>query len=331
MDNSKRFKNSFKTRLITLLVLLILFFFINYLFSFLFLKEKLLKSKTYKIDSQFHRVKDKIEVLALGDSHASTGFDPRVFKNGFNFSVAGEKYIYNYYKLKYVLKTNKVLKMVVLPIDLHTFSTWGANNFLHDFYWIKYVNYLELGINKSEPLRFIRKYINGRFFPYMGEFESIFGITSKNKKKLMFRMPKITQGFIIRRENFIKEKRKQTRKRIFLQYYKQEPFDKTVTEYFKKILKLCSDNKIKLVLVKYPVTKIYYKFATRKVNVKEYYKKIFSMIKPYDNIKVVDMHNIFFENDSPYFYDPDHLNYKGARIHSTKIKGKLVLKSKKHK
>jgi len=311
-----------KRRLLRCILFVLIFLLLNNLFSYLFLKEKLKKSRTYKIDRQLHRVIKTIEVLGLGDSHPASGFDPRIFKNGFNFSFAGEKYIYNYYKLKYVIKKDKKLRIVILPVDLHSFSTWGANAFLHDFYWIKYLDYWELGKIKKKPFRFIWKYLNGKFFPYIGEFKFVFNI-KENKKKRMFHIPRTVKGLIVKKETFFKRKDKETRKRMFLQYYKQKTFDNTVVAYFKKILKLCKDNNIKLVLVRYPVTKIYYKYASRKVKVKKYYDKIFKMIENYNNVIFIDLHTLFFKNDSPYFYDPDHMNYIGARKFTLKLKKTL--------
>jgi hypothetical protein len=314
-----------KTRLLKTLLFIIIFLIINYFFSSLFLKERLYKSRTFKIDKQLHRVINSLEVLGLGDSHPASGFDPRVFKNGFNFSFAGEKYIYNYYKLKYVIENSKDLKIVVLPVDLHSFSTWGANVFLHDFYWIKYTNYWELGKLKKRPFRFVWKYIKGRFFPYIGEFLTVFGI-KENKKKRMYRLPRTVNGLIIKRGTFFKKRDKETRIRMLIQYYKQKIFDDTVVVYFKKILKLCKDNDIKLVLVRYPVTKIYYRYALKKVNEKKYYNKIFKMIENYNNIIFIDLHSMFFKKDGSYFYDSDHMNYIGARKFTKRLKEILVKK-----
>ena len=116
------------------LLFLFIFSLINYGLSYLFKKGRLEKSRTGIIDSQFYKAEKKIKVLAMGDSHVATGFDPRVFKNAFNFSLYGENYIYNYYKLKYILQRNPQIRVIILPIDLHSFSSWRADRFLFDFY-----------------------------------------------------------------------------------------------------------------------------------------------------------------------------------------------------
>jgi hypothetical protein len=38
----------------------------------------------------------------------------------------------------------------------------------------------------------------------------------------------------------------------------------------------------------------------------------------------MDFQTLFFENDEPYFDDPDHLNQKGAKILSEKIREELT-------
>ncbi len=322
MDN---FKNKNIILLFRIIIFLLIFVLINYIFLYLFNKEQLFTSRTYKTDSQYHKMKTKINIIALGDSHASTGFDPRVFNTAFNFSSYGENYIYNYYKLKYILKTNNRIKIVILPIDLHTFSTWRAERFLYDFYWIKYVDYWELGLKKNELIRFIGKYITGKLFPYIGKFETIFKLKPQKTTKTNKNKTIVFQGFVIKKGVFNKKREKRTKQRIHLHFYKQKPFDQTVTEYFKKILQLCSENKIRLVLVKYPVSKIYYKYASNKVQTEGFYKKILSMTKTFNNIEILDLQKLFFKNDT-YFDDPDHLNERGAKVLTTRIRNELNVK-----
>ncbi len=322
MDNSKKSKKYIFKRIVKFGLFFIIFFSLNYFFSNLFIKKKLYNSRAYKVDVQCHKAENKTEIIALGDSHAATGFDPRVFKNGFNFSSFGENYIYNYYKLKYILEKNNKLKTVILPIDLHTFSTWRADRFWHDFYWIRYVNYLELGSEKKMPLRFIGKYISAKLFPYLGEFKTIFNFTPSKKRKARVK-PMVFQGFVIKKNDFFYKRGKRTKQRIGLHYYKQKSFDKTVKKYFKKILQICLKHNIKLILVKYPVSKIYYEYAAKIVKVENYYNKITFMIKKYRNVQILDFHNLFFRNDGIFFHDPDHLNQRGAKEFSVKVREEL--------
>lgn len=295
-------------------VFLLIFFSINYALSRVFLERKLGDSRTGFIDKEFHQAASKVEVLAMGDSHASTGFDPRVFKNAFNFSLYGEKYIYNYYKLKYILQRNPQIKVIILPIDLHSFSTWQFDRFLHDFYWVKYVNYLELGWYKKDLPHFTGKYIGGKFFPYAGEYEIVFGLEAADARTRKVPQPEIFQGFILKNDTFDKRREKRARSRVHLHFFKQRYYDDLLALYFKKILDLCAAHNRTLVLIKYPVSKVYFHYAAKKVPAAELYRKVHELIKPYRNIMVLDYQRLFFANDAPYFDDPDHLNRHGAEI-----------------
>lgn len=302
----------------------VIFLLINHGIGQLYLNKRLADSRTGLIDSQFHGVEGKVEVLAMGDSHMATGFDPRVFKNAFNFALYGENYIFNYYKLKYILHRDARIKVIVLPIDLHSFSCWRAVRFLHDFYWVKYVDYLELGWHKKELLKFIGKYIQGRFFPYLGEFALVFDLPAQDERTRKVPQPRIFQGFIIKTETFDQNREKRARQRVRLHFQQQRCFDEVAAVYFEKILQLCARYHKPLVLVKFPVSALYYRYASQKVAVEELYEKIRLMIQPYSNVTVLDYQKSFFEHDAVYFDDPDHLNERGARVLSERIRNELL-------
>ncbi|MFC2155581.1 hypothetical protein ACFLRB_03700 [Acidobacteriota bacterium] len=302
---------------------LLLFIALNHAVGRWFLEKRLAGSRTGFIDREFHKVEKKIEILAMGDSHVATGIDPRVFQHAFNFSLYGENYIYNYYKLKYILKRNPQIKTIILPVDIHSFSSWRADRFLHDFYWIKYVDYLQVGYDKGEVLRFVGKYIKGKWFPYIGEYETAFGLPQLDERKRQVALPEIIRGFVVKRETFEKNRKKRTRQRVRLHYQNHHYVDDVVARYFEKILKLCAFYKKNLVLVKFPVTEIYFRYASDQVPVEELYDRAKRLIKTYPNVRLLDYQNLFFENDAPYFDDPDHLNRHGAKILSQKIRRDL--------
>ena len=130
---------------------LLLFIALNHAVGRWFLEKRLAASRTGFIDREFHTVEKEIEILAMGDSHVATGFDPRVFQHAFNFSLYGENYIYNYYKLKYILQSNPPIKVVILPVDLHSFSSWRADRFLHHMVRILVGTLAEVGRGHRVP------------------------------------------------------------------------------------------------------------------------------------------------------------------------------------
>jgi len=280
-------------------------------------------SRIGQIERQFDQCRGQITTLAVGDSHMATGFDPRVLSGAFNFALHGETYIYNYFKLKHILDSNPQVRVVLLPLDLHSFSSWRADKELPDFYWVRYANYLELGWLSHEPLKYLGKYIRGRFFPYLGELGAVRGVPRQDRVKRPARRPDVIQGLVVKTGTYDENREKLALRRVRLHFFGHQAFDELVAHYFRKILELCAARGKTLVLVKFPVSEPYYRLATRRVAAAKIYRRADEMIRPYPNVRVFDYQKLFFDRDRLLFDDPDHLNEAGARILSLDIKRRL--------
>lgn len=274
-------------------------------------------------ERQFSQYRGQVTTLAVGDSHMATGFDPRSFDGSFNFALHGETYIYNYYKLKRVLEDNPRIRTVLLPLDLHSFSAWRADRELRDFYWVRYVDYLELGRISRRPLEYLNKYVRGRFFPYLGEYADLLDGGGPDAEAGRAPRPELVQGFVLKTGTFDKNRERQAVRRIRLHLSGHDAFDETAARYFRKILELCSARGKTLVLIKFPVSEPYYRLATKRVPVSEIYGRADAMIRPFRNIRVLDFQKSFFDRDSVLFDDPDHLNQAGAELLTLEIKRRL--------
>jgi len=181
-----------------------------------------------------------------------------------------------------------------------------------------------VGWYKKEVLKFLSKYINGKFFPYKGQFETIFHLPPQTARNRKVPLPKIFQGFVLKTETFHQNRDKRARQRVRLHFYKHHYLDDELVHYFKKIIGLCAKKKRTLVLVKFPVSKIYFQYTLKRIPVDIIYKTVQSIIQPYGNVRVLDYQNLFFKDDEIYFDDPDHLNQKGAKILSETIREELI-------
>jgi hypothetical protein len=271
-------------------------------------------------ERDFSQCRGQITTLAVGDSHMATGFDPRSFDGAFNFALHGETYIYNYYKLKHILEDNPRIRTVLLPFDLHSLSAWRADRELRDFYWVRYVDYLELGRISGRPLEYLSKYIRGRLFPYMGEYAELLGDPGLDSATRRGPGPELVQGFVLKTGTFDKNRERQAVRRVRLHFSGHKTFDETAARYFHKILELCSARGMSLVLIKFPVSEPYYRLAMERVALSEIYGRADEMIKPYRNVRVLDFQKSFFDRDSELFDDPDHLNTAGAEFLTLEIK-----------
>jgi hypothetical protein len=278
------------------------------------------RSRPGLIERQFSQCRGQITTLAIGDSHMATGFDPRFFSGSFNFALHGETYVYNYFKLKHILENNPQIRIVLLPLDFHSFSSWRADKSLRDFYWVRYANYLELGWLSREPLEYMSKYIRGRFFPYLGEFAVLLGRPDRDEMTCRVPRPEMVQGFMLKTGTCTKNRKKQALRRVRLHISGHKAFDEVVARYFGKILELCAARGKTLVLIKFPVSEPYYRLATRRVARAEVYRRADEMIRPYRNVRVLDFQKSFFDRDRVLFDDPDHLNEAGAEILTLEIR-----------
>lgn len=83
-------------------------------------------------------------------------------------------------------------------------------------------------------------------------------------------------------------------------------FDKSesLTYSLTRIIRLCEENNIELIGIKFPLTKEYYNvLGDNSFNA----DSLFYL----NNIKVIDFKNLFLQNDD-FFYDQDHLNNIGS-------------------
>ena len=313
------FKKIGSKRTLSAILFGLIFALLNWGLDRIYVHREMQDSRTGFIERQFSQCRGQIEILAIGDSHMATGFDPRFFSRAFNFALHGENYIYNYYKLKVILKRNPRIRTILLPLDLHSFSSWRADQSLADFYWVRYANYLELGWFSREPLEYLRKYIRGRFFPYLGEFAALLGVPGQDLVTRSAPRPEIIQGFVLKTGTYDQNREKKAVHSARLHFLGHKAYDELVARYFRKILELCAARGKTLVLIKFPVSEPYYRMAAKRVAEEEIYRRADEMIRPYRNVRVLDFQKLFFDRDRLLFDDPDHLNEVGARILTSEI------------
>jgi hypothetical protein len=266
---------------------------------------------------QFEQFNYQIDYLVLGDSHTKHALDTRILKNSFNLTAAAETYILTYYKLKYILDNKlKNIKTVILNVDPHSFTSGRSNRIPipFNYYYAKFIDYLELGKRKNKILPYLLEYIKGTFFSFTGSQEDIYDAIRGKWKNIP-----LINGFVLSRRDFSKMDRQRiTKKRTHNQFFKQNYFDKDMVFYFEKILDLTAGKGINVLLIKMPLAHIYYIFVLKYFDTDQWYHKIDSIIEPRKNVMVLDAQKIYF--DKPHLFgDCDHLNERGARNFTKRV------------
>jgi len=294
------------------LVLLLL----DILSNFIYKRFIMADTPEMKTQIQFEQSDYKIKTLILGDSHLQHGIDTRILKHSFNYSVAAETYILTYYKLKYILDNNlKKFDTVILNIDPHSFTSGRSNRlpFPYNYYYVKFVDYLELGKRKNRMMPYLYEYIKGEFFSFVGSRTDI-----DNKLKGKGKRFPMIKGFVISKQDFSKmDRQKIAKRRARSHFFKQKSFDRDMIFYFERILNLCEESKIKVLLIKMPLSQEYYSQVQKNMGIDKFYLQIDKVIKK-KSIALMDAQKDFlYEPDL--FGDCDHLNARGAKILTERV------------
>jgi len=274
-------------------------------------------------DSQFASLpSDSLKYLMLGNSH--NRINPEILNPGFCYITPKETYRQTWYKLKNIIEVQrKIPQNILLSIDPVNFSPKAASELSFDGYWRKYLNYSQL-TNDKQSSGSMLNWVYGTFFSYVGNYKYVY------MSALFFRtdLSKIKHGYFPARnyKNFAKEPNRDQ-----LGYYVASTYlagyqGKSVlynTDYYLKILDLCRQHHIHLVLLRMPLTDEYLKYAHKLINIEQLDQEIVDLTrKNYDNFDVFDFRHEF-QGKPWYFFNADHVNPTGAAIISHKLKEQL--------
>jgi hypothetical protein len=274
-------------------------------------------------DEQFESCPDTLKYLMLGNSHNRV--NPSILGNGFCYITPKEVYKQTWYKLRYILEnTNKRPEYILLSIDPVNFSPKAENELAFDGYWRKYLKYSELAQEYHDPA-YLMNWLTGNFFSYVGNYKYTF------MSLLFFRtdLHQIKYGYFPARnyKNFAKEPNREQLGYYVASAYLASYAGKSVlanTEYYCRILSLCRQYKIHLVLLRMPLTDEYLKYARKLVDLEKLDREIIEFThNNCDDYRVLDYRNMF-QGKPEYFFNADHVNPTGAMIISMKIKEELT-------
>jgi hypothetical protein len=296
----------------------VLFIFLSALANQVHIRLVLSHSLQFQMDEQFDLKKNSVSILVAGDSHPQRDIDPEFLPGSFVVATSGENITQTYYRLRYYLEREQLnIKLVILPLDLHSFSDFRADRFQHIEYWKKYIDYRELGILKGEPLEFLNYRLRGEF-TYINGVQDLIDFAEnqndgENSNKLIDGyLPQSGKTLTESPDGEVLEERLQ---RHFLN--RQVLYPESV-DYLLRIIELLRNHDVQLALVRFPVPEIYYNGAKDYIDVDAYYARIDQILLANGyTMPVLDYHDLFSRH-MEYFYDIDHLNTAGA-VEFTKI------------
>lgn len=273
-------------------------------------------------DEQFKECPDSLKYLMLGNSH--NRINPETLGNAFCYITPKEVYKQTYFKLKYILeKTNKRPENILLSIDPVNFSPKAENELAFDGYWKKYLDYFQMAREDHDPA-YLLNWAAGNFFSYVGNYKYAYmSILFFN-----YDFQKIKKGYFPPRnyKNFAKEPNREELGYFIANAYLAS-YDKRPalgdTRYYRRILTLCRQYNIHLVLLRMPFTDEYLRYAEKLVDLDALDQKIIEITSANcSDYEVFDFRHEF-RGQPDFFFNADHVNPAGALIISNKIKSAL--------
>ncbi len=263
--------------------------------------------------SDFESRKNKIEVLFLGQSDMQFAIIPdRLNYSAYNFAAASENFIETYYKFEHYIKDMPELKIVVLPLNFQSFSSYRADILQWEYFKYGYISNSDLrDLYKLKGAVVLREKLIS-FCPIVRGIEMIDFM--RNMKKLFtnqdIEKTEMYKGYLkytgsdVTKDSAVK--------RASRHFTGQEIFNNDYLLYFEKFLKLCADNNIKVFILTLPVTDYYLEQSRQYVDKKLFYDKALNNPQYSKYIyKHLDLLEIYAGNHD-LFLNSDHLNYNGA-------------------
>jgi hypothetical protein len=271
------------------------------------------------LSSPIFHFNENITILIAGDSHAEVSINPSFLSHSENIAQSCENYFYTYYKLRHFLDRNPQISTIALAFSWHNFARDYQESILYGDVG-KNIEYFFPLIDRSGK-ELIESWKSSYLVPW-GRYTMGFPLQIYRNLLLQKQLLKIP----LKREdfNFFGEYQSLSTSNI-----DQENIDKKIKLYFNglhltdysmskymieylyKILELCSQRKIKIVLFNSPVNSIYH----NGVPVRAFHDLDSLQIKlrsQFDNVVYFDNSNM--QLPSEYYYDGDHVNSMGSIV-----------------
>ena len=241
--------------------------------------------------------------MFIGDSHLQNGINDELITDGINFSQNGESYYFSYQKLKKIIALNKQLKTVYLGFSYHNLSSY-YDDYVFGKYNKEITSRYFFILPASEKVKFIKCNLSDEMLYFKNIFEKgIVNVLRKKDKYSFF-------GYYQNGFYNVESRKKSMDKRIQLQFFNETKianFSEVNIIYLKKIIVLCKEKNIDLIVLNTPLDPYY------KNNIPQQYIDKYNQIIETQKLRVVDFHNLKFQKND-FIKDGDHLSVKGSLL-----------------
>lgn len=260
-----------------------------------------------------YKVASNIQTLIIGNSRPECAFNDSLIANTRNLSLVAEPYFYTYIKLRKLLASNHQIQTVLVECSDINLSEENMKKWMYEsasvkYLYPKYATIMTLAekttVLKLSPFAFIKS------FPFILRDNILFTINHTND----IIAAKQFGGYLAKEGSHLDTIKNTTVPTAnSKQSFSLAAFN---LQYLDSIIALCQQHQVHYYLLRAPVHSSYGLASFDKT-----YDSV--LANRYPNANLIDFAN--YKLDDSDFFDPHHLNYKGARVVSKKLDSVLRL------
>jgi hypothetical protein len=263
------------------------------------------------------RKMEQVKLLLMGDSHTERSIDAAQLDSTYSLAYFGENNMMNFYKLSYCLKHGMPTpKYILLPCDVVTYSQKFHDYRTNKAFYYSLIPFNEVKNTGGPMLATYYDYVKTRLLPY-AEWQHILNRMHVNREKkanLSFanKSPeeqKKDAAFFIRQE-------------IMQDNSVSNLYYENALTYLKRTISLCEEHHIKLIFVKYPLTKRVLDEVKSCIDSASYHNRPAENIIREKHIPILNFETLYTEHPE-FFFDCHHINNSGKAAFTATIRQSL--------
>lgn len=252
-------------------------------------------------------LEDDVTTVIVGDSHTMWAIDSSDIDKVENISLNAEGYVYTYYKLEHLLRSEPNISHVYLGFGYHNLSAYydeyifgdQFKGFIHRYIGVMRArDFSDVIVNNpKDMLTIIKNILQKGGSAGLKQQCTLYGSFPREKKMDTYSSS-------------------QMEKRILAQYFddgKVIGISKSNLQYLEKIVSLLRDNSIEVTLLSTPLHKEYVELVPAE------FKQRFDDFVIQNGLTVYGFEDLNL-SDSEFLPDGDHVNYNGALLTTRKFR-----------
>ncbi|MEZ4235766.1 MAG: SGNH/GDSL hydrolase family protein [Myxococcota bacterium] len=244
------------------------------------------------------------QVMVAGDSHPRLAVEAPVLGAAINVAVPGEHYEKTTFRVPWLLDHGtRPVETVLLPFDAASFAAFKDDVFEPEAVWGRYVDWAELGARKHRRWDFAQRALKASLAPYVGEWPTVLQYLTASRH---FRDPGEAQGVanLVHIEGGVEVARRH--------FQGADPWNDDMVWAFRRLLDDLRGRGIRVVLVRYPVSRAYF-FEAQRLGVDVAKRDaLLAEVGAPGVVDHLDFERALFRTPD-LFADGDHLNPAGKR------------------